>query len=93
MEQPERRFVLGMKLGADSREDLMSLLNSIVRDFERRGGQFDLITGGYSTGGTVVVVEHGDVTHDKYFEELNAWLAARKSASNDPSVNESDREE
>mgnify|MGYP001127555722 CR=1 FL=1 len=76
---PERAHMLAMKLGADSTEALMSLLNSIIIDFERSGGPHSLVTGGYDIGGTVVYAENYGVTHDTYFEEVDAWIAAKEA--------------
>lgn len=78
-ELPERAHMLAMKLGADSKEALMSLLNSIIIDFERSDGPHSFVTGGYASGGTVVYAENTGVTHDSYFEDVDAWIAAKEA--------------
>lgn len=70
MSAPRRRFLLELKLGADTKEDLLHELEEI-RSQIMRGELFGrCMTGGYSIGYTLELTEDPAVTHDSYFEAI-----------------------
>ena len=69
--QPERRYVIELKAGADSLKDLASILGEFA-DAVSSGGT-NLVTGGLSAGGHFVVRENPDMTHDRYIEAVEVW--------------------
>ena len=66
---PERAWVIEAKLQGDTREDVISLLSSLLIDLER-GSVGPIISGGCSSGGVLTVRQNEGVTHDSYFQAL-----------------------
>jgi len=67
---PRRRFLLVLKLGADSKEELLQDLKEIHRRIyfdELRG---ECLSGGCAAGYTLELTEDPTVTHDSYFEAI-----------------------
>lgn len=75
---PQRAFTLTLRLGADTRADLAHALYHFARGVEdgtlTRGS-----SGGPASGAEYELVEI-DKPHDKYFEELHAYLAECRAA-------------
>lgn len=82
-EKPEqRRWKFVGKIEADEWEGLIAALRSITFDVHRRtAGEvpFVVISGGYDSNYAFTVTEKPDMTHDKYFEELDAYLEERRT--------------
>jgi hypothetical protein len=79
---PERRHVLALKIGGDTEQAVLSLLNNLIIDLER-GGLRSIITGGPDSGGAVVYATNETVTHEGYIAEIEAWMERRKAADNE----------
>jgi len=83
IEKPEqRRWKFVGKIEADSWEDLLRGLDTIQFDLSNRNDQeipFS-VSGGYDSNWAFTVTEKPDMTHDKYFEELDAYLESKKES-------------
>lgn len=86
---PQRRYVLNLKLGADTLEYLREALQQIVEidielitDPRLSDGQLKEThlssTACPDYGWTLTLQLDPDMNHEKYFEAIEAWKAARK---------------
>lgn len=69
--KPRRRVMMTLKLGADSRDDMIRALEQMA--FEMRQGYLlgETTSGGYSSGYSLKVTEDSTITHDSYMEEIS----------------------
>ena len=74
MEKPHRRFELTIKVSADEWKYALADLKDLVDHVEEHGPNCASVMGGPVAGHIVSVVEDPDMTHDKYFEQLDLWL-------------------
>jgi hypothetical protein len=77
---PQRAYVFGCKLGADTREGLVAELRHFASEIERgevTAGAF----GGPSAGATYAFCHDPTMTHERYFAELDEWLDRHKNAT------------
>lgn len=75
---PERQFVLRVEWGADTRKDLAHALRHVAFEIESELTSGKVTSGGPSDGGTYSLRENPGMTHDKYFEEVDAWLKEKE---------------
>jgi len=76
-EAPHRAFRLKLDVEADDLDSLIGYL---------RGFETELycdkvttgVSGGYSSGATYSLTVDPSITHDIYFERVDAWLASRE---------------
>ena len=77
-DQPERAFVLRIIIDADTRQQLADVLYDFVgrirRDDVTRG-----VMGGSVNGAIYELLIDETQTHDKYFVQLDTYLAERKA--------------
>lgn len=66
--QPQRRFTVEIKAGADTRRELVALLHSFAQNIED-GSEFNIF-GSPNEGGGFRVVEDPTMTHDRYVAAL-----------------------
>lgn len=79
MDKPRRAFRLTLALEADTRSDLASALNSLA--YEVDSDQLTVgCSGSPSSGAIYELLRDPDMTHEKYFEELRAYLEAAKAS-------------
>ncbi len=78
MTPPERAVRLTMKLTADDRQALANALYNIACQVER-GEMTTGVSGGCDSGYIYELIEGDRPTHDEYFEQLRAHLAAIKA--------------
>lgn len=71
---PKRCYVLQLNVGADTFEDLVRQLNCAVEILEESGPGCQSVMGGSYCGHSILVEHDPDMTHDRYFELLDAWL-------------------
>jgi hypothetical protein len=76
------RFVLDLQ--ADDRRALASALYQMADQIER-GQMGRSISGGYSAGYICELIENDHPTHDEWYEELTAYLAALGRSALSPS--------
>lgn len=82
-EQPHRRYRLTLELQADTFEELLVNMEEIQLDLrdgntKRHGGRFHSVMYGPSSGYVVDVHVDTEMTHERYYEQLEAYLAAKK---------------
>lgn len=74
---PRRAFVFELKIGADTRNDLIGALRQL--EFEIGAEQLtEGTSGGYSSGYTYKLDVDESITHDGYFDALDRYLEASK---------------
>lgn len=61
-----------MKVGGDTLEDAVALVRHFLFEIDRGGRS--CVTGGYSQGGVLTVIERPDVTHDTFCDALERHL-------------------
>ena len=76
-ERPQRCYTLDISIGADDWQGVVDDLRHLTSHIEDCGPKCSSVMGGSSSGYTVTVTHRPDMTHDKYFEELNKYLDAR----------------
>ncbi len=75
---PYRAHSLIVSIGADTAKDLAWELRNMAANIER--GEMTVGTmGGGSVGSTYSYRIRPEQTHDRYFQEIDAWLEAEKS--------------
>lgn len=85
---PQRRYELNLKLGADSWDYVLRALHQIEIDLSRLapirtelGHDYESVSGGPDYGTSIKIKFDADMTHEKYFEQLDQWLD-NKNADN-----------
>lgn len=73
---PRRRVVCNLKIQADSIKDLTSALRCLETDIHM--GTRNCVSGGYSSGHILEIDEDESITHDSWFESLEAHLESVK---------------
>lgn len=74
---PERRFVFKLNLGADDRRAIIGALRHI--EFLISSEQMTTgCSGGYDCGYDYELRENPEMTHDRFFNELQAYLDAKR---------------
>lgn len=89
---PQRRYVMTLKLGADSIEELCSALQLIAFDIDAENVR-QSVSGGCGAGWNYDIAENEEMAHDKYVEALNEYLAARERRDGTERSKLSDRDE
>lgn len=77
-QKPVRPYELRISIGADSWDEAMRALQDIADHVAEHGVKCDLCSGGPSSGYTVTIAHDPEQTHDRYVEQLTAYLAALK---------------
>lgn len=78
---PKRAYQLVIRVDGDTWEDVVRMMreiNTSVRDVGPDA--FPCLSGGYSCGYTVQKVVDPTMTHDRWAEDLNAWLSKMQGA-------------
>ena len=73
---PVRMLRLTLQIGADSRRDMVGALMNLARRIDREELSGSGTWGGYSDGGNWELLTDPNQTHEKFFEELMAYLDA-----------------
>lgn len=76
--KPHRRFEVEIRISGDSWPDVVSEARRLLEHVPEHGPNCDLVSGGYSTGSWVRVTEDQAQTHDRFVEQLDAYLALKK---------------
>lgn len=81
-EVPHRRYTVEIKIGADTWEDVKRSLDQIAFDLHgREDGAIDKTSGAPSAGYTVIGKQDPEMTHERYFADVEAWRAKRNGVS------------
>jgi len=86
MSPPRRAFELTIKIGGDTWRDVLRDLLDTARHVEQHGPQCNSVSGGYSTNHIVDVRVDPDMTHDRYVDQLEAYLAEQLAAECAPTL-------
>ena len=82
-EKPHRRYQLTLDIGADTYDELLRAIHTFADHMDMNYPALDYSTngasGGVSTGYSYDVKVDNDMTHERWYEELQAYLAARKA--------------
>lgn len=76
IEQPQRAFYVEMKVGGDTKEDLIGLIEEFLQCIKNGGD--NCVTGGYGEGGYFELKQNSEMTHDKYVTLLEVFNAQSK---------------
>lgn len=76
---PKRRFTIDISIGADDWDTARRELLEVADHIAQHGPECSSVSGGYSAGHAVTITERPEMTHDSYFEALEAYLAGRIS--------------
>ena len=77
----KRRFELRIELSADDRQTLQRRLEDMVWQLGEVSGKYSSVGGGYSSGHIITIEENPEQTHEKWEQDLEAYLAARRADS------------
>lgn len=81
-DRPKRRWTVDIHASADEWPQAISTLRELADHLEEHGPTCDLVQGGYSGSGYIRVAEDPSMTHEKYGQALDAYLASlRQSAT------------
>ena len=72
-DKPKRHIEFKCTIGADSIETLIHALKSIT--FEVASGSVDCVSGASTQGYSFHLENNKEVTHESYFQAVDAWLA------------------
>ncbi len=77
---PSRHIECGIRIGADSIDDVVRELRHIASELQRNNG-FSGISGGVSSNHWAIIAHRMNlsVDHDEYFRQINEWIAAEES--------------
>lgn len=83
-DKPHRRYQLTLDIGADSYDELLYAIHAFADHMDMNYPALDHNTngasGGVSTGYSYEVKVDTDMTHERWYEELQAYLKARKAS-------------
>lgn len=80
-DKPQRRYEVDIHIGADDLKSLKHALDNIAFDLERReeDAPINMVSGGFDTGYSVNATVDTNITHDSWYVNLEAYLAAKKA--------------
>ena len=79
-DRPHRAFEIDIHIGADTWEDAAREVERVMQHIIECGERGCMASGGCSMGASVTIVHRPEMTHDRYFEQLDAHLAAKDAA-------------
>lgn len=79
-EKPRRTFELRIHIGADDWDTAMRALQDLADHIPAHGQACDMCSGGPDSGYWVQVIHDPEQTHERYFEQLDVYLEARRVA-------------
>lgn len=77
MQPPKRAFELTIKIGGDTWEDVIHNVRDLLPHIEEHGQSCNSVSGSPSCGHIVDIQLHPEMTHERYHEELQAYIAFR----------------
>jgi hypothetical protein len=84
MEEPKRKYQMTFKIGADSWDEILSSMDNFTLEMKMYHPNLDRnhngVSGSPVAGYSYDVIVDPDMTHDKYFEQIDAYLAEREPA-------------
>ena len=76
---PHRRFEIVVTVSADDWESAQREVARVLDHVAEHGPQCNMASGGYSTGSSVQVTEDAEMTHDRFEQELDAWISTERA--------------
>ena len=73
-----RRHEVAIRIGADTWEDVCHALQAILFSAQTDGPGRDAVSGSPTSGWVFIDETNPSVTHDSYFEEVDAWIEERR---------------
>ncbi len=73
-----RRHEVAIRIGGDTWDDIIRSIEAILFSAETEGPGRNSVSGGPGAGWVFVDEVNPSVTHDSYFEEVDAWIEQRK---------------
>lgn len=86
-DKPHRQYEVELHISADDHDELIRALHQLTFMFERgdiEDSTHTGVSGGWGWGHTLNMRVDREMTHDRYMDELNAYLDARKAARQQP---------
>lgn len=78
MERPKRAFEVQITVGGDTWADIKYQLRDLLPHIEDHGPECNSVSGSPSANHIVTVFQNPEMTHEKYFEAIHAWLKREK---------------
>lgn len=81
---PHRAYELEIKIGGDTWQDVLRHLHELQQHIPDHGEECNSVSGGSTSNHIVIVGRYPEMTHDRYVQELDEYLAmlrAHKSRS------------
>lgn len=72
--KPKRAVELEINIGGDSDQEIISGLNQILFEFETKGVRGEMTSGSPSAHWHVEIERNPEMTNERYFKELDAYL-------------------
>ena len=79
VEKPHRRFEVTITVSADSWEDASRVIEDLLPHIVDHGPRCNSVSGGYSAGASVDIREDPEMTHERWWEAMEAYLAAARA--------------
>lgn len=80
MDQPKRRLVLKLELGADSMQELHQALSGIAFDLSQESDRaYHSVSGSPSAGYVLDIEFNPEQTHESYHMQVQGYLAEKKA--------------
>lgn len=81
LKPPLRRYVLKVEIGADTREEINNALSQLFDLLMRQADsdEYHSVSGGPSYGWIVNLNHNPETNHDKYIEDVHAYLGKKKT--------------
>lgn len=87
MESPKRRFTMTLEVGADTYEDLLTAVENMVLGLRLNHADLDhnhgMISGSPVAGYVCDIRVDPAMTHERYFELVEVYRAARRDEQHD----------
>ena len=79
MTRPKRRWTIDVHASGDEWVDAVTRLRELADHVEEHGQACEMVMGGHVSSGYVHVRHDPDMTHEKYGQALDAYLAAQRT--------------
>ena len=77
---PRRRWEVRITVGGDTWDDVKWQLRDLLPHIEDHGPECKSVSGSPSSNHVVYVLHDPEMTHERYHEELDRYLATRKES-------------
>lgn len=87
--RPRRAFVLEIEIGGDTWDDVMRNFHELAEHIPEHGPECSSVSGSPSCGHHVIVTHSPEMTHERYIQDLEAWIAWREQQKTAEATNQS----